>query len=164
MSLKAVLCEVWGFLKKQSEKKIHRKCQIKRRLNPINKNCWVLHSSPLSLQKPQGAILLQWGDVHGVLQGIPGCVIAQWRQPCQSLSLEFLLWYFSDKQDYSHFMLSLHICFFRVGSWFFCATCFPVINVYRRYMLSCATFLFPSIFRFYISVNILPPPAKELFL
>lgn len=54
--------------------------------------------------------------------------------------------------------------FFQCGELVFCATCFPVINVYNRYMLSCATFLFPSIFRFYISVNILPPPAKELFL
>lgn len=46
---------------------------------------------------------------------------------------------------------------------FCCVTCFPVINWYHQYMSSCATFLFHGVFRFYISVNVLPSLQKNYF-
>lgn len=42
-------------------------------------------------------------------------------------------------------------------------TCFSVINRYHQYMPSCATFLFHGVFRFYISVNVLPSLQKNYF-
>lgn len=80
-----------------SKKKIPSKISTLKKMKSYKQK--LLNSSPSSLMKPWGAVLLQQGDMHRVLPGVPGWVIAWWRQPCQPLPLQFLLWCFSANRN-----------------------------------------------------------------
>lgn len=165
MSLKAVLCEVWGFLKQQSEKKKNpSKMPNQKEIKSYKQELLSFAQfSFIIAEATRGNLAAAGWHARGAARHPWLCD----RSVETTMSITFS-WVPAVILLRQTGLLPFHAqfahLFFQSGELVFCATCFPVINVYHRYMLSCATFLFPSIFRFYISVNILPPPAKELFL